>query len=132
MRNLVSRHKIDVQKTNAMGENALDLIFEHYLSRKQTIKNQSADQQQLLLPIIKYLVENGIEIETDSYGNRPNPLYFLLENYTGTDMLDIVEYFVNEKKIAFKREEALAKLRRRQFNVSKKSKIERVLLRAGY
>ena len=43
-------------------------------------------------------VENEIVIETKSYGDRPNPLYLLLENYRSCaddadaigDMLDIV------------------------------------------
>ena len=84
-------------------------------------------------PLFKLLfdeVENGIVIETESYGDRPNPLYLLLENYTGADMLDIVEYFVVDKKITFKREEALAILRRRH-DVPNNDEIEHILLRAA-
>jgi len=47
-------------------------------------------------------------------------------------MLDIVTYFVVDKKIAFKREEALAKLRRGQYNMKNKYKIKRVLLGATH
>ena len=132
---LLISNEIDVRKTDRKGKSAIDLLCKHFLSRKNPIDRSkvAANQQQMLFPIVRYLVdeiENGVVIETESYENRPNPLYLLLENYTGADMLDIVTYFVVDKKIAFKREEALAILRRRQYNVTNKNKIERVLLRA--
>ena len=89
----------------------------------------------LLFPLIKLLVdqvENGIVIETESYGDRPNPLYLLLENYTGADMLKIVTYFVVDKKIAFKREEALTAILRRRHDVPNNDEIEHILLRAAH
>ena len=69
-----------------------------------------------LLPIVKLLVdqvENGIVIETESYGDRDNPLYQLLRYYEGPDALDIVKYFVVDKKIAFEREQVLEIMRKR-------------------
>ena len=69
-----------------------------------------------LLPIVKLLVdqvENGTVIETESYGDRDNPLYQLLRYYEGPDALDIVKYFVVDKKIAFEREQVLEIMRKR-------------------
>lgn len=126
IRLLVSRG-IDVRLTNKEEKDALDLLCENFKS--MTI-NKLSNQQQMLFPLIKLLVDevnNGIMIETESYGRRPNPLYLLLENYKGRDMLDIVEYFVIDKKITFNKEKANDVLRRRRDNVSNKNKIERVL-----
>jgi len=101
---------INVKTTNKRGENALDLLCQHYNHGQKEPRYNGHHRQ--LLPIVKLLVdetEDGtVLIQTGS------PLYRLLQHYKGDDLMDMVHYFVIDEKIAFEKEKALELLEQRK------------------
>ena len=99
---------IDTKAFDTYDKDAIELLCQY------KIHDKSFNQQ--LLPIVKLLVnetEKGIAIETEYFTDGRNPLYQMLENYEGADVLEVVNYYAIEKKIAIRRNQVLGDLRRR-------------------
>ena len=123
---LLKCFKILLERKDFDVNYALDLLCENCNRGLNLIGEQSDEHQLLLLPIIKLLVEQpkgGLElVQTGS------PLYFyrLLQHYKGKDLVDIVKYFVIDKKMPFDKETAIYFLQHRN-DLPNREEIEIIL-----
>ena len=108
---------------NEQGKTALDLLFQHHNNSRVTPDGH----QLLLLPFVKLLIEQSDGALSHQTGS---PLYRFIQHYKGDDLVDIVKYFVIEKKIPFKPAKAMKLLLQRQdYNLLPNQKvIARILL----